>query len=46
MVGAMPGYVVILEDDVARISAMRLSLATLLPQYECVVFDNASEMIA
>lgn len=42
----MSGYIAILEDTADRVAAMRSCLSTLLPQYECVVFDNAAEMIA
>jgi hypothetical protein len=40
------GVVVILEDDVNRITAMRASLADVLPGLDIAVFEDAHQMIA
>jgi hypothetical protein len=42
----VPEHVAILEDDAGRITEMRACLATLLPRYEHVFFDNANDMVA
>src|SRR5256885_15001425 len=42
----VPEVVVILEDDPARIAAMRACLTEVLPGTEIVVFEQAQAMIA
>lgn len=39
-------FVAILEDEVDRITAMRASLAEVLPTLEIAIFDEAQQMIA
>ena len=41
----MSKFVAILEDDAERLAQMRICLGQLLPQYECVCFDDSSKMI-
>src|SRR5687768_466814 len=41
----MPPSVAILEDDAARVLAMRSCLAELLPSVQVVVFDHAERMV-
>lgn len=40
----MAKWVAILEDDSSRIAAMRAVLASVLPAFEPVVFDNAPDL--
>lgn len=41
----MRTYIAILEDDDERVAAMRGRLTESFPQYNCVFFDNAPDMI-
>lgn len=42
----VPSFVVILEDDLSRVRAMRPIITELLPSTELLVFDNAPDAIA
>jgi hypothetical protein len=41
----MTPYIAILEDEGVRTAAMRVRLRESFPQYNCVFFDNAPDMI-